>query len=206
MLTKESLLEILKSAQLDENEIVKRSLIIAEKVHKDQKRDDGAGYLENHIYPLAKTIVERYSSEKNIIVLLCAIILHDVLENSDMTREELQEEVGDDITKIVFALTKSPEENSHELPQSAKLQMNKRYVERIKNCDRWIIILKLEDRLENLISTSKKAVELRPDKYERYILETEEVFLPLTEQVKTVTDYNGLIREQLFRIQSLLNN
>lgn len=204
MLTKESLVEILKNYSLDNNEIIKKSLQIAQNAHEGQKRDDGSDYLEAHIYPLAQSVVYRYHKEQDIIFLLSTIILHDVLENSDTKVSELQYQVGDEITDMVLKLTKTPEENAHELPQMTKMMMNKRYIDRIKMGNKEIVVLKLEDRLANLISTNKKAVDNKPEKYKRYMLETRELFFPLARSIKNGIDYENLLLHEVERIEKLL--
>lgn len=204
MLTKKSLLKILKKNSLEENEIITKSLEIAENAHEGQKRDDGSDYLEAHIYPLAESIIKRYSNKPNFIFLLSTIILHDVLENSDTKISELQYMVGDDVADMVLKLTKTPEENAHELPQMTKMLMNKRYIDRVRQSSQEIVVLKLEDRIENLVSTSKKAIELRPEKYRRYTLETRELFIPLAKQINNGIDYEGMLIKEIKRIEKIL--
>lgn len=77
--------------------LVEKALEVATRAHKGQKDKAGMDYIT---HPIAVASMVEGDEEK------CAAYLHDVLEDTDVTEEELRKEFGDVITNAVVALTR----------------------------------------------------------------------------------------------------
>lgn len=130
--------------------------------HAGQMRDEGTPYIL-HPIRVATVLSDElglYSSE-----LACAALLHDVIEDTDVMREQIGLEFGDRVARIVWLLTKLPEVSLAG------------YLAAIEEAsDLKAPIVKLCDRLDNLrfLMRSPKA-----EKKRRYIKTTEQYYLPL---------------------------
>src|SRR5262245_16868229 len=135
---------------------------LARASHDGQMRDEGTPYIV-HPVRVATVLSDElglYSTD-----LTCAALLHDVIEDSDVTREQLEAGFGETVARIVWLLTKLPEVS---LPA---------YLGAIEDAaDIKAPIVKLCDRLDNLrfLMRSPKA-----EKNRRYIKTTEQYYLPL---------------------------
>lgn len=203
MSKQKELINSLKQISLKNNSTIKSALGIAQRAHKDQLRDNGNSYLEEHVYPIALSIINRYKDSDNLVTLVSCALLHDVLEDSDTPESEMRKIMGDEITDIVKILTKSSEENAEGLSQSVKMDMNKVYLNRVMNFNQESIILKLEDRLQNLSCITEMSHLLKPDKYKRYIIETEKLFVPLARKINNHIPYEKLLKEETERVKKL---
>lgn len=205
MLKRDELINSLKQISLDSNPVINSALEIAQSAHKNQLRDNGSSYLEEHIYPIAISVLNRYKDDKEVVTLISSAIIHDVLEDSDYKESNMRERVGDKITDIVKNLTKSQEENASGLSEDIKMKMNGIYLDKVINSNRETIIIKLEDRLQNLSCITDKTHLLKPDKYKRYIIETESLFIPLTYKLKEAVNYKQLLQDEIERIKVLFS-
>ncbi len=146
----------------DELSQVRNAYELACAAHAGQMRDEGTPYI---LHPLrVATILSGelglYSSK-----LACAALLHDVIEDSNVTREQLRLEFGETVAQIVWLLTKLPEVSLVG------------YLAAIEDAsDIKAPIVKLCDRLDNLrfLMRSPKA-----EKKRRYVKTTEQYYLPL---------------------------
>src|SRR5712692_6475111 len=91
--------------QLDEQQIarVHRAYEVAQVAHSGQTRDEGTPYIV-HPIRVAVSLVDElnlYSPK-----LICSALLHDVIEDSDITRDDVTEMFGEQIAEIVWLLTK----------------------------------------------------------------------------------------------------
>lgn len=144
-----------------------------------QRRDNGNPYLTEHIYPTVNEVLNAYSnSQAQEDGIVCAL-LHDTIEDDpNFTPALCKRQYGARVTKTVTLLTKTQEENQPSRNQAVKMQQNESYIKRILDGPQEAIIIKLADRLTNLASTDTIRFS-RPQKYARYIAETEKLFLPL---------------------------
>src|SRR5215471_10909259 len=146
----------------DELSMVSRAYEMARAAHDGQMRDEGTPYIL-HPIRVATVLSEElalYSSE-----LTCAALLHDVVEDSDVTRDEIQAQFGDTVARIVWLLTKLPEVS---LPA---------YLAAIEQAaDVKAPVVKLCDRLDNLRFLMRSP---KVEKKRRYIKTTEQYYLPL---------------------------
>ncbi|MFV0275006.1 MAG: HD domain-containing protein [Bacilli bacterium] len=138
----EELILNLKQYNNNEDDIsfVKKAYYFAEKKHKNQFRLSGEKYI---IHPLnvAEIIVELKLS----VNLVCAALLHDTLEDCDVTEEEIENKFGKDILYLVKGMTKMnlSKTSNKDAENFKKILLS--IVEDIR-----IIVLKLADRLHNM--------------------------------------------------------
>lgn len=159
----EYLAERLKT-RLDDREIEKVRLAyeIASRAHDGQMRDEGSPYI---LHPLrvAVTLVDELDIDSPTLV--CAALLHDVIEDSPVTREQIADLFGEEIAEVVWLLTKFDDVS---LPS---------YLAAIEAApDTGATIVKLCDRLDNLrfLAHSPKL-----EKKLRYVRTTEIFYLPM---------------------------
>jgi len=103
--------------------------------------------------------------------LICAALLHDVVEDTTVTLAEVQESCGDTVAHFVELLTKEKVADPDE-----KRLATRRYLHRIAEDSPEVLLLKLADRLDNLRSV---ALLPDPDKRRKYLLETYWQYLPI---------------------------
>lgn len=150
--------------QLDEPQIatVQHAYEVAQVAHSGQTRDEGTPYII-HPVRVAVSLVD----ELNLYspTLVCSALLHDVIEDSDVTREDIQRMFDEPIAEVVWLLTKLEEVSLRE------------YLGRIEAAAHTgAPIVKLCDRLDNMRSVMDTP---KLEKKRRYIRTTEEFFLPL---------------------------
>ena len=155
------------SGRLDDDDIatVRRAYEIAQAAHSGQTRDEGTPYIV-HPVRVAVSLIDELKIYSP--TLICSALLHDVIEDSDVTREDIRQTFNEEIAEIVWLLTKLEDVGLRE------------YLARIEAAAHTgAPIVKLCDRLDNLrsvIDTPKLEKRLR------YIRTTEELFLPLAER------------------------
>ena len=141
---------------------VNRAYEVAADAHSNQTRDEGTPYIV-HPVRVAVSLVD----ELNLFspTLICSALLHDVIEDSDINREDIARIFDEEIANIVWLLTKLEEVT---LPE---------YLARIEAAAATgAPIVKLCDRLDNLRSVAHTP---RLEKKRRYIRTTEALYLPL---------------------------
>ena len=146
---------------------------LAAELHKEQKRDSGEPYI---LHPLAvASILASLHMDDTTIM---AGLLHDVVEDTDMTLEDIRRLYGDDMVVLLDGVTK--------LSKLAFSSKQERQVENLRKMflamskDIRIIIIKLADRLHNMRTLSSHHSELRK---KEIALETQEIFAPLAHRL-----------------------
>ena len=152
------------SGCLDEDDIarVRRSYEVAQAAHSGQTRDEGSPYIV-HPVRVAVSLIDELKIYSP--TLICSALLHDVIEDSDVTREDIGQMFDEQIAEVVWLLTKFEDVSLRE------------YLARIEAAAHTgAPIVKLCDRLDNLRSVIDTP---KLEKKRRYIRTTEELFLPL---------------------------
>jgi (p)ppGpp synthase/HD superfamily hydrolase len=132
--------------KLFENKI-KKAEEFSKKVHKGQYRKgktEKGEKIEYFTHPksVAK-IVEKIKKSKRIKDIIAAAYLHDVVEDQNITFNEIKKEFGELVTSLVKELTSDEEK--------IKLLGKEKYLsEKILNMSNWALIIKLADRLHNV--------------------------------------------------------
>ncbi len=179
------LLKVLGDLHLDTPEILK-ALTQAKSSHFGKKRDDGADYLTQHIYPIVKSIIEYCLQEKRNITeeLIIGGLLHDALEDDPrFTKGKLRRNFGRNAAIIVKFLTKdSWKKYSGKSKWERKMVLTQSYLTKMEGAPEEARIIKLADRLNNL-----SCIHLSPNAEKRkyYLTETEELYLPFAKRHST---------------------
>lgn len=171
--TFEQLLEVIKASDKNYNitKITSAYEFAAEK-HKDQKRESGEPYI-THPIAVAQILIELGMDTDTI----CAALLHDVVEDTEASLEDLKKRFGADVANLVDGVTKlnqvslySKEEQQAENIRKMLLSMSK---------DIRVIIIKLSDRLHNM-----RTLAFRNELKRRSVsLETMSIFVPLANRL-----------------------
>lgn len=164
----EGLLSRIEKYNKEEIEKVKKAYSMAEKAHAHQKRESGEPYI---IHPIAvcMNLIDFHADGAS----LCAGLLHDVVEDTDITLEDIEKEFGKDVAKLVDGVTKIS--NLHYNTKDEATNANIRRLINSLNEDVRIIIIKLCDRLHNMRTLEHK----EPHKQIRSANETLSIFVPL---------------------------
>ncbi len=127
----------------EELEEVKKAYIFANEKHKGQKRASGENYI---IHPLnvAYILSDIHADSKTIE----AALLHDTIEDCDVTKEEIEEKFGLEVAKLVESITKINKINFSGDTEATIANQRKILVGMTE--DVRVIILKLADRLHNM--------------------------------------------------------
>lgn len=153
----DQLLEKLRTYNDEEElEVVKKAYTYAAKMHFGVKRMTGEDYIE-HPLNVAYILAEMNAD----CATIAAALLHDVLEDCDVTYDELQEMFGKEITDLVDGVTKINKLN-FETGSNAVIATQRKILVGLCN-DVRVIIIKLADRLHNMrtlwVHTEKKQKE-----------------------------------------------
>lgn len=173
-ITLEQLLEVIKSYNPDELKKVEKAYQYAELLHQGQTRQSGEPYI---IHPLnvAYILAEMHADGDT----LCAGLLHDVLEDTEISKEQLAKDFNDSVANLVDGVTKISKMNFSS-KQSQNLANTRKIITGITE-DVRIIIIKLADRLHNMRTLQYKS----EFKQKENALETMEIFVPLAYYIGT---------------------
>jgi GTP pyrophosphokinase len=97
----EELLLCLENMSNDGKALITKAFAFSKKAHMTQERNNGEPYF-NHVFHVAYILAKMDADATTI----CAGLLHDVLEDTDITAEEMTREFGDDIVFLVQGVTK----------------------------------------------------------------------------------------------------
>ncbi len=163
----------------DDISMIEKAYRTAAEAHKDQFRKSGEPYI---VHPLNVAIIlADLELDKETII---AGILHDVVEDTIMTEEDLKREFGDDVALLVDGVTKLekiPLSAGGDQPD-AKLEMqaeNLRKMFLAMAKDIRVILIKLADRLHNMRTLQYK----KPESRQRIAKETLEIYCPIAQRL-----------------------
>ena len=154
------------------NEEIKKAIEFIREKHGDQKRQSGEPYI-NHPIQVA-LILSEILKDKDTIV---AGLLHDVLEDTQTTYDELKEKFGKVVADIVEGVTKIGKFHFKDLQTQMAENYRKLLLSMAK--DIRVIIVKLADRLHNMRTLDC----FRRDKQVRIARETLEIFVPIANRL-----------------------
>lgn len=163
---------IIESERPVDIEKVEQAYDIAEKAHAEQRRASGEPYI---IHPIEVAfILVDLGMDTDCI---CAGLLHDVVEDTDITLDEVKKRFGADVANLVDGVTKLGK-----VPLSTKEEQQAENVRKMLLAmaeDVRVIIVKLADRLHNM-----RTLMHRPDyKQRETALETMEVYAPIAHRL-----------------------
>lgn len=152
--------------------IAKKAFAFAKKAHQEHKRFSGEPYIT---HPIA--VASILADLEQDILTISAALLHDVVEDAEVTRDQLAKKFGAEIAKLVEGVTK--------LSQLSYISREMRQAENFRKMfvamgeDFRIIVIKLADRLHNM-----RTLKFLPSaKQKETALETREIFAPLAHRL-----------------------
>ena len=165
---------ILRYHPSDDMSQIRSAYELAREAHKDQKRHSGEPYI---IHPLhvAKILAELEMDKESII----SGLLHDVVEDTAVTSEQIRAQFGEDVATIVEGVTKLTRLN---LGNADKLQLQAENLRKMflsMSKDIRIIIVKLADRLHNMRTLEYQKAEKQREK----AAETLDIYAPLADRL-----------------------
>ena len=154
-------------------EIIKKAYELAKDAHRDQKRKSGEPYL---IHPVCVAIIlAQLEMDKETIV---GGLLHDVVEDTRYTTEDLTEMFSAEIAALVDGVTKLTKLNySADKVELQAENLRKMFLAMAK--DIRVIIIKLADRLHNM----RTLQFMNPDKQKEKSRETMDIYAPIAERL-----------------------
>ena len=164
----DDLIAILKEYNPEEVEIVKRAYEYAEDLHNGQYRQSGEPYI-SHPLNVAYILAELHADRDTV----CAGLLHDTLEDTKITKEDIAHDFNQDVANLVDGVTKLAKMNFSS--KQDQIYANTRKIITGITEDVRIIIIKLADRLHNMRTLNFKS----EFKQKENALETMEIFVPL---------------------------
>ncbi|WP_241316473.1 RelA/SpoT family protein [Chryseobacterium arthrosphaerae] len=159
---------------LDEenNKLIRKAFDIALDAHKDQRRKSGEPYI---YHPIAVAKIVATEIGLGATSIACAL-LHDVIEDSDYTYEDLKKIFGEKIANIVNGLTKISIMNHQNISVQAE---NYRKLLLTLSEDFRVILIKIADRLHNMRTLESMA----PDKQKKIASETVYIYAPMAHRL-----------------------
>ena len=161
--------------------LIEKAYHVAEQAHHDQVRKSGEPYI---IHPLCVAIIlADLEMDKETIA---AGLLHDVVEDTLMTSEEIREEFGADVALLVDGLTKlqplqlTGSNDENKTPDRLELQaenLRKMFLAMAK--DIRVILIKLADRLHNMRTLKYQ----KPENQLRIARETLDIYAPIAQRL-----------------------
>lgn len=151
---------------------VDRAFVLADKAHAPQKRASGEPYI---IHPIAvATIIAQMHLDKESII---AALLHDTVEDTGVTPEDIKNEFGSVVEDLVNGVTKLDKLRFHDYKEAQVENFRKMILAMTR--DIRVILIKLADRTHNMRTLGS----LRPDKRKRIAKETLEIFAPIANRL-----------------------
>ena len=157
----------------DDISLIEKAYRVAADAHKDQKRKSGEPYI---IHPLCVAIIlADLELDKESIA---AGLLHDVVEDTVMTEEELTEEFGPEVSLIVSGVTKLAQlKYSADKVEEQAENLRKMFLAMAK--DIRVILVKLADRLHNM----RTAQYWSPETQKKKARETMDIYAPIAQRL-----------------------
>ena len=221
----DDLLNLVKTYNEDEVEIVRSAYEYAKNLHNGQLRQNGEPYI-SHPLNVAYILAEMHADSDTI----CAGLLHDTLEDTNVTKEDIAHDFNQVIANLVDGVTKISKLNFSS-KQDQNMANTRKIITGITE-DVRIIIIKLADRLHNM-----RTLEFKSEfKQKENALETMEIFVPLAYYIgayrikseledlslkylkpdiykkiaekknRIEIEANPILQEMLWKIQSILND
>lgn len=157
----------------DELQIIKKAYTFAKKAHGDQKRKSGEAYI---IHPLhTALILADLELDKESIM---AGLLHDVMEDTSVTREIMVREFGEEVTDLVDGVTKLTKLD-YDVDKVEEQAENLRKMFLAMAKDIRVILIKLADRLHNM----RTLMYMTPEKQKEKSRETMDIYAPIADRL-----------------------
>ena len=165
------IINLMASPSPEDIDLVKKAYCFADKAHKDHKRKSGEPYII-HLYETAKILAGLGMGAKSI----SAGLLHDCIEDVGVTSEQLIEEFGDEINRLVLGVTELGLLRYRGQKKHAE-SLRKLFV--VTSQDPRILIIKLADKLHNMRTIKHNTEESQ----QRNAHETLEIYAQIADRL-----------------------
>lgn len=166
---KEHVSSYLSKVQID---LLKQAYIVAREAHDGQMRSSGEPYI-THPVAVALNLAKMHLDHETLM----AALLHDVIEDTPVTKDQLSELFGHTVAELVEGVSKLDKlkfDNKEEMQAENFRKMILAMVQDIR-----VILIKLADRTHNMRTLGA----LRPDKRRRIARETLEIYAPIANRL-----------------------
>jgi|TARA_B110000240_G_C13494785_1_gene451185 guanosine-3',5'-bis(diphosphate) 3'-pyrophosphohydrolase len=156
-----------------DKKVIRKAFDLSVEAHSSQRRKTGEPYI---YHPIAVAKIVAYEIGLGVTSIVAAL-LHDVVEDTDYTLEDIEREFGETVARIVNGLTKISRLNKE---QDASIQAeNFRKMLLTLNDDVRVILIKIADRLHNMQTMDA----MPPDKQLKIASETLYIYAPLAHRL-----------------------
>ena len=165
----------------DDISLIEKAYEVAGSAHTNQVRKSGEPYIVHPLY--VAIILADLEMDKETIA---AGLLHDVIEDTEWTNEDVTEEFGIDVAHLVDGVTKLDsiqltqtigEDKAHDRAEMQAENLRKMFLAMAK--DIRVIIIKLADRLHNM----RTLKHMQPEKQQRIARETLDIYSPIAQRL-----------------------
>ncbi len=153
-------------------EMVARAYQVAEKAHRGQKRASGEPFIV-HTTEVARILADLHLDTVSIV----AGLVHDVVEDTDWSLDDVESRFGREVRAVVDGVTKIGRVRFRSTTEQQVENYRKLLLSMAQ--DARVILIKLADRLHNMRTLDP----LKPDKQRRIALETREIYAPLAHRL-----------------------
>ena len=157
----------------DDISMIEKAYEVAKTAHKDQKRKSGEPYI---IHPLCVAIIlADLELDKETIA---AGIMHDVVEDTEVTYDDIKKEFGEEVANLVDGVTKLTQISWHKDKIEIQAEnLRKMFLAMAK--DIRVILIKLADRLHNM----RTLQYMKPEKQKEKARETMDIYAPIADRL-----------------------
>ena len=157
---------------VDECDQIMKAFTLADKAHEGQFRASGEPYI---MHPLA--VAEILAHLQIDHITLIAALLHDVVEDTEYTKEDIEKLFGSEVAFLVDGVTKL-NQFQYETKEDRQMENYRKMILAMAK-DVRVVVIKLGDRLHNM----RTLKHMRSDKQKRIAKETLEIFAPLAHRL-----------------------
>ncbi|MGH2746576.1 MAG: RelA/SpoT family protein [Actinomycetota bacterium] len=152
--------------------LIERAYEIAERSHEGQTRKSGDAFITHPVGVAA--ILAQFGLDEDSIA---AALLHDAVEDTDLTLVEVEDEMGYEVARLIDGVTKLDKIRFRSAEQTRAENLRKMMIATAK--DVRVLLIKIADRLHNMRTLSP----LSPEKRELIARETLEIYAPLAHRL-----------------------
>jgi GTP pyrophosphokinase len=163
--------------------LLERAYAVAKEAHAGKKRKSGESYIQ-HPLTVAHLLAEIGMDPDTI----AAGLLHDVVEDTNVSLDDLKREMGPQIATLVDGVTKLEQIEQEQIGQLRKQREEQRHAQEFESLrkmfvamanDVRVVVIKLADRLHNMRTLDA----LKPERRKSFARETLEIFAPLASRL-----------------------